>query len=51
MKNDIASVPFYVFEAAQYRADKAVRRAFLIVGAIAFMNVVAWILGLLGRRK
>lgn len=48
MKNDIASVPFYVFEAAQYRADKAVRRACLIVGIISLINAAAW---LIGRRK
>lgn len=49
--DDIATVPFYAFEAAQYRADRANRRLCLVVGLIGLMNSVAWILGLLGRQK
>lgn len=50
-RDDIATVPFYAFEGALTRADRANRRLCLVVGLIGLINSVAWILGLLGRRK
>lgn len=38
-------VPFYAYEGALTRADRANRRLCLIVGIISFVNAVAWLIG------
>ena len=43
-----ATVPFYAFEAAQYRLDRALQRQQLLTGVMAALAVLPWALRVFG---